>query len=54
MAKRLLEKRNITPQQAVKVLKKNGINVDENQAKIILDFLYILAKLTVNQYFNIN
>lgn len=51
MSKRLLEKRNITPEQAVKVLRENGINVNEDQAKIILDFLYILAKLTVNQCF---
>ncbi len=51
MAKRLLEKRNITSEQALKVLRKNGIDVNEDQAKIILDFLYILAKLTLNQYF---
>lgn len=48
----LPHKRNITPEQAVKVLAKNGIVADEKEAKIILDFLYILAKLTVNQYFN--
>ncbi|WP_165447053.1 hypothetical protein [Olivibacter jilunii] len=51
MAKRLIEKRNITPEQVVKILSKNGIQVNEDQAKIILDFMYILAKLTVNQYF---
>ncbi|MFC0321209.1 MULTISPECIES: hypothetical protein [Olivibacter] len=52
MAKRLLEKRSIAPEQAMKILIKNGLEVNENQAKIILDFLRILAKLTVNQYFN--
>jgi protein-tyrosine-phosphatase len=46
------EKRNITPEQAVKVLRKNGIEATEEEAKKILDFLYLLAKLTVNQYFN--
>lgn len=51
MAKRLLEKRNITPEHAVKILRKNGVEVNEDQSKIILDFLYILAKLTINQYF---
>uniref|UniRef100_F4C323 Uncharacterized protein n=2 Tax=Sphingobacteriaceae TaxID=84566 RepID=F4C323_SPHS2 len=51
MAKRLIEKRHITPEQATKILNKRGIEVNEKQAKIILDFLYILAKLTVNQYF---
>jgi hypothetical protein len=47
-----LQKRNITPAQAVKILRKNGIETDENNAKIILEFLYFLAKLTVKQYFN--
>uniref|UniRef100_F4CEL0 Uncharacterized protein n=2 Tax=Sphingobacteriaceae TaxID=84566 RepID=F4CEL0_SPHS2 len=51
MAKGLLEKRNVTPEQAVKILRKKGVEVNESQAKVILDFLYILAKLTVNQYF---
>lgn len=51
MAKGLLEKRTVTPEQAVKILRKNGVEVNESQAKVILDFLYILAKLTVNQYF---
>jgi hypothetical protein len=45
-------KRNITIEQAVKILRKNGIECDEKEAKIILDFLYFLAKLSVNQYFN--
>jgi len=52
MKTRLLEKRNITPQQAIKILHKSGVEVDEKQAKIILDFLYILAKLTIKQHFN--
>lgn len=51
MKSRLLEKRNITPEYAIKMLKKNGIDVDEEQAKIILDFLYILAKSTLKRYF---
>ncbi|BAU55594.1 hypothetical protein [Mucilaginibacter gotjawali] len=45
------EKRNITPEQAIKILRKNGIECDEKDAKIILDFLYNLAKLAVNQHF---
>jgi hypothetical protein len=47
-----VEKRNVTPRKAVEILKKSGIEINEKDAKIILDFLYILAKLTVNQYFN--
>lgn len=30
--------------QAIKVLKRNGIETNEEQAAIILDFLYLLAK----------
>jgi hypothetical protein len=46
------QKRGVTPQQAINELRKNGIDVDEEQAKSILDFLYILGKLAVSQYFN--
>lgn len=51
MRSRLLEKRNITPQQAIKLLAKHGIKANEEQAKVILDFLYILAKSTLKRYF---
>lgn len=47
----LSEKRNITPQQAVKILEQNGMKISEKEAAEILDFLYFLGKLTVNQYF---
>ena len=46
------QKRNVTPEKAVQILQRNGIECDEKEAKIILDFLYILAKLSVDQYFN--
>lgn len=36
--------RAVTVNQAVRVLKRNGIEADETQAGIILDFLYLLAK----------
>ena len=48
--KDLAEKRNVTPEMAVKILRKNGVEVDEKKASDILDFLYFLAKLTVKQY----
>ena len=52
MAERnLTEKRNITPEMAVKILKKNGVEIDEKKAAEVLDLLYIIAKLTVDQYF---
>jgi hypothetical protein len=44
------EKRNITPQQAVKILEQNGLKVSKKDAEVILDFLYFLGKLSVNQY----
>jgi len=48
----LSEKRNVTPQQAVKILEQNGLKISEKEAEEILDFLYFLGKLSVNQYFN--
>ena len=54
MSKELLKKRNVTAADTVKALRKNGIEVSEKDAEIILDFLYFLAKLTVNQYVNNN
>ena len=46
----LSERNNITPQQAVKILEQSGLKVSEKDAEIILDFLYFLGKLSVNQY----
>ena len=50
--KDLAEKRNITPEMAVKILRKNGVEMDEKKAAEVLDMLYFLAKLIVNQNFN--
>ncbi|TFF36150.1 hypothetical protein [Mucilaginibacter psychrotolerans] len=47
-------KRNVTPAQAVRVLSENGLHVSEKEAEKILDFLYFLGKLTVNQYIKDN
>lgn len=49
----LSERKNITPQQAVKILEQSGLKVSEKEAAEILDFLYFLGKLSVNQYINI-
>lgn len=38
--------RKISTKQAVKVLKRNGIQVTDEQAILILDFLYLIAKMT--------
>lgn len=44
------EKRAITPEQAVKILQEHGTVVTLEQAKLILDFLYRMGKLAINQY----
>lgn len=44
------EKRNVTPQQAIKILEQNGLKINEKEAEEILDFLYFIGKLSVNQY----
>jgi len=50
MMKEPAHKRNITPQKAVEILRKEGYEINEKEVEIILDFLYFLAKLTVSQY----
>ena len=46
------DNRSITPEKAQKILLQNGVEVNEKEAEEILEFLYFLAKLTVNQYVN--
>jgi len=45
------EIRKITPQQAVNMLRKHGLEIDEAEAKKVLEIMYFLAKLIVNQNF---
>ena len=45
----LKEKRSVTPEKAVEILKKNGTNITIEEAKLILDFIYKFAILAVNQ-----
>ena len=40
----------IPPEKAVELLKKNGIEVTEEQAMVILIFLYEMADIVVDQY----
>jgi len=40
----IFSSRKVSVDQAIKLLNKNGVRVDENQAAIILDFLYLFAK----------
>jgi hypothetical protein len=52
MSKELLRKRNVTTADTIKAMRTMGNEISEKDAEIILDFLYFLAKLTVNQYVN--
>ena len=52
MHKDLQKKRNITTKDTIRAMNENGIQISEKEAEEILDFLYIIAKLTVNQYVN--
>jgi hypothetical protein len=45
------KKRKITPEKAVAILKKNGVEIDEKNAEKVLDLMYFLAKLIVDQNF---
>lgn len=40
----------ITPHKAMELLKKDGIDVDIEQAKIISDFLYEMAEIVIDTY----
>jgi hypothetical protein len=42
-------KKKITPSMAAQVLERNGIRVTVEQAQRILDFMYFLAKLAIDQ-----
>jgi hypothetical protein len=46
-------KRNVTSQQIVAILKKNGTEIKLEEAEIILEFMYKLAKLSVDQFIRI-
>lgn len=36
--------RNVSSQQAIIILAKNGVQVNEKEAKIILELLYLVSK----------
>ncbi len=40
----VIMERRVSIRRAVEILAKNGISVDYNEASVILDFLYLLAK----------
>lgn len=36
--------KKVSPKRAIAILTKSGIQVDEDEVNIILDFLYLIAK----------
>lgn len=52
MKARTSDNRSITPEKAKKILLENGVEVNEKEVEEILEFLYFLARLAVNQYVN--
>ncbi|RUT67681.1 hypothetical protein D0817_25175 [Flavobacterium cupreum] len=44
------EKRRITPERAMEMLRSEGLDITLEQAKDILDFLRKLANITVTKY----
>jgi hypothetical protein len=49
MNEQFQRKRAVTPEKAVKILAKHGRKVSVEEAKLILDFVYDLANLSVKQ-----
>ncbi len=43
------EAERISPEKALEILKRDGIIVTANEAKIILEFLYQMAEIVVDQ-----
>ncbi len=44
------ETERISPEKAVEILKQDGLEVTLEHAKMILEFLYEMAEITVDQY----
>ena len=40
----------ISPEKAIEILKKDGLEVTLDEAKLILEFLYQMAEIAVDQY----
>ncbi|MEZ2338829.1 hypothetical protein AB6735_24480 [Mucilaginibacter sp. RCC_168] len=45
--------RQVTPEMAVQILKEHGTKVTIEEAKVVLDFMYKIGKLSVDQYVKI-
>ena len=45
------QRRKVTPQKAIEILKHGMVTIDEVQ--LILDFMYKIAKFSIEQYIKI-
>jgi len=54
MNTRLGEKRTITASKAVETLRRHGTKISEEEAEVILDFMYKMSKLTVENFIKSN
>jgi len=43
--------KKIPPEKAYSVLRNAGYDIDEKQSEEIMEFLYIIVKLTLKEYF---
>ena len=46
----ITETRTVTPQKAIEILKQHGIIVTIEEAKLILNFMYKVAGISVKTY----
>ncbi|KIA92278.1 hypothetical protein OC25_17760 [Pedobacter kyungheensis] len=46
------ERRNVTPEMAVRILKRYGRKISLKEARLMMDFMYNLAILSLNQVIN--
>ena len=44
----------ISPEKAKQILLEDGIDVTVEESKAILEFLYLMSEIVVNQHFNTN
>ena len=47
------DKRSVTPEKAIEILKKHGTIVTLVEVKLILDFMYKFGKLAIDQQVNL-
>ena len=47
---KIREKNKVSPEKALEMLRKDGLEVSLEEAKLVLGFLKKLAKIVVSQY----